>query len=59
MVRGYFVTWSTYGLRLPHGVRLRVAYVGLPALLPYGFATKVQPRRSVAGRSHDPVLVAC
>ena len=57
MVRWYFVTWSTYGFWLPNDERgSGSVYVGSKALLPYGLATKVHTRRSVARRSCDPVV---
>jgi REP element-mobilizing transposase RayT len=57
MVRWYFVTWSTYGFWLPNDERgSGSVYIGSKALLPYGLATKVNTRQSVAQRPHDPVV---
>jgi REP element-mobilizing transposase RayT len=57
MVRWYFVTWSTYGFWLPNDERgSGSVYVGSKALLPYGLATKVNTRQSVARVRHDPMV---
>lgn len=57
MVRWYFVTWSTYGFWLPNDERgSGSVYVASKALLPYGLATKVSTRQSVARRAFDPVV---
>jgi len=57
MVIGYHVTLSTYGFWLPNDPRGSCSdYVGSPALLRFGRATRVQTRRSVADEPHDHAL---
>jgi hypothetical protein len=57
MVRAYFCTFTVYGFWLPNDPRgSGSVYVGSKALLPYGLATKVSTRKSVACRRCDPVI---
>src|SRR6185312_8845259 len=57
MVHAYFCTFTVYGFWLPNDPRgSGSVYVGSKDLLPYGLATKVRTRRSVAGRDIDPVV---
>ena len=57
MVEAYFSTFTVYGFWLPNDPRgSGSVYVGSKSLLPYGLATKVQSRRSVAWRRCDPVI---
>ena len=57
MIQAYFCTFSVYGFWLPNDPRgSGSVYVGSKSLLPYGLATKVNTRKSVAWRRCDPVV---
>jgi REP element-mobilizing transposase RayT len=59
MVRGYHVTFTTYGFWLPTDPRgSRSTRVGAPHLQRFGPATRVETRRSLANHPHDPVVRA-
>ena len=54
MVRGYHVIFTTYGFWLPNDPRgSRSGFVRAPAIRPFGPATKVDTRRSLAHEPHD------
>jgi REP element-mobilizing transposase RayT len=54
MVRGYHVTFSTYGFWLPNDPRgSRSDTIRAPAIRRHGPATKAQTRRSLAREPHD------
>jgi REP element-mobilizing transposase RayT len=54
MVLGYHLTLCTYGFWLPNDPRGSYSdYVGAKHLLPYGTATKVETRRSLARKPHN------
>ena len=57
MIEAYFCTFTVYGFWLPNDPRgSGSVYVGKRELLPYGLATKVSTRKSVARKSCDPVV---
>jgi REP element-mobilizing transposase RayT len=57
MIRAFFSTFTCYGFWLPNDPRgSGSSYVGSKALLPFGTATKVSTRHSVARRWCDPVI---
>lgn len=57
MIHAYFCTFSVYGFWPPNDPRGSGSqFVGSKSLLPYGRATKVHTRRSVAHRKCDPIV---